>query len=321
MGINGEGIGFYQKTLVFVPGALKGEDIYCQITSIKRNFVEAKLLKVNKKSKFRVVPACTIYNECGGCQIMHLHYDKQLEFKTDLLHQALKKFAPAGYENYEIRPTIGMQEPKYYRAKLQFQTRKFKNQVKAGLYAQNSHYLVELKDCLVQDKETQVIANRLAELLTYHQIPITDERKTLGVRTIMEMCIRDSNKVIMIGRLTSTPELHKTNNDKSVARATIAVNRRYKDQNGEREADFVNMVLWGRLAESLASYATKGSLISVDGELRTRRFEKNGQMNYVTEVLATGFQLLESRAQRAMRENNAGQNLADLVLEEEELPF
>ncbi|SNG26533.1 single-strand DNA-binding protein B [Streptococcus pneumoniae] len=129
------------------------------------------------------------------------------------------------------------------------------------------------------------------------------------------------NKVIMIGRLTSTPELHKTNNDKSVARATIAVNRRYKDQNGEREADFVNMVLWGRLAETLASYATKGSLISVDGELRTRRFEKNGQMNYVTEVLVTGFQLLESRAQRAMRENNAGQDLADLVLEEEELPF
>ena len=95
MGINGEGSRLLSKNqLVFVPGALKGEDIYCQITSIKRNFVEAKLLKVNKKSKFRVVPACTIYNECGGCQIMHLHYDKQLEFKTDLLHQALKKICP-----------------------------------------------------------------------------------------------------------------------------------------------------------------------------------------------------------------------------------
>ena len=130
------------------------------------------------------------------------------------------------------------------------------------------------------------------------------------------------NKVIMIGRLTSTPELHKTNNDKSVARATIAVNRRYKDQNGEREADFVNMVLWGRLAESLASYATKGSLISVMGNYVHVALRKNGRMNYVTEVLVrTGFQLLESRAQRAMRENNAGQDLADLVLEEEELPF
>ena len=114
--------------------------------------------------------------------------------------------------------------------------------------------------------------------------------------------------------------MHKTNNDKSVARATIAINRRFKDQNGEREADFINIVVWGKLAETLASYATKGSLISVDGELRTRKFEKNGQTNYVTEVLATGFQLLESRAQRAMRENNAGQDLADLVLEEEELP-
>ena len=129
------------------------------------------------------------------------------------------------------------------------------------------------------------------------------------------------NKVILIGRIVATPELHKTNSDKSVARATIAINRRFKDQNGEREADFINIVVWGKLAETLASYATKGSLISVDGELRTRKFEKNGQTNYVTEVLATGFQLLESRAQRAMRENNAGQDLADLVLEEEELPF
>ena len=129
------------------------------------------------------------------------------------------------------------------------------------------------------------------------------------------------NKVILIGRIVATPELHKTNKDKSVARATIAINRRFKDQNGEREADFINIVVWGKLAETLASYATKGSLISIDGELRTRKFEKNGQTNYVTEVLATGFQLLESRAQRAMRENNAGQDLADLVLEEEELPF
>lgn len=129
------------------------------------------------------------------------------------------------------------------------------------------------------------------------------------------------NKVILIGRLVNTPELNKTANDKSVARATLAVNRRYKGQNGEREADFVNVIVWGKLAETLASYATKGSLISLDGELRTRRYEKDGVTHYVTEVLCNGFQLLESRAQRALRENNTGANLADLVLEEEELPF
>ena len=129
------------------------------------------------------------------------------------------------------------------------------------------------------------------------------------------------NKVILIGRLTATPEMVKTPNDKSVTRVTLAVNRRFKRQDGEREADFINIVVWGRLAETLASYGSKGSLITVDGELRTRKYEKDGKKHYITEVLASSFQILESRAQRAMRENNTGADLADLVLEEEELPF
>ena len=128
-------------------------------------------------------------------------------------------------------------------------------------------------------------------------------------------------KVLMIGRLTATPEMVKTATDKTVTRVTVAVNRRYKAQNGERDTDFVAVVFWGKMAESLASYGSKGSLIAVDGELRTRSYEKNGQKHYITEVLGNTFQLLESRAQRAMRENNVAEDLADLVLEEEELPF
>lgn len=185
MGINGEGIGFYKKTLVFVPGALKGEDIFCQITAVKHNFAQARLLTINKKSKFRVEPKCPIYQKCGGCQIMHLRYDKQLEFKDDLIGQSLKKFKPAGYENYEIRHTLGMEVPYHYRAKLQFQTRSFKGNVKAGLFEEGSHRLVDIKDCFVQDKLTQTIINRVAELLAKHHIPIYDERKVAGIRTVM----------------------------------------------------------------------------------------------------------------------------------------
>lgn len=129
------------------------------------------------------------------------------------------------------------------------------------------------------------------------------------------------NKVIIIGRLTAQPEVNQTTSGKQVARITIAVNRRFKTENGEREADFITAVFWGKRAETLASYGGKGSLISIDGELRTRKYEKNGQNQYVTEVLGHSFQLLESRAQRAMRENNAGEDLADLVLDEEDLPF
>ncbi|SDO69341.1 23S rRNA (uracil-5-)-methyltransferase RumA [Streptococcus equinus] len=198
MGINGEGIGFYKKTLVFVPGALKGEDIFCQITSVKRNFAQARLLTINKKSKFRVEPKCPIYQKCGGCQIMHLRYDKQLEFKDDLIAQSLKKFKPAGYEDFEIRHTLGMEVPYHYRAKLQFQTRSFKGKVKAGLFEEGSHRLVDIKDCLVQDELTQAIINRVTELLEKHHIPIYDERKIAGIRTVMIRKAKASNQVQII---------------------------------------------------------------------------------------------------------------------------
>ncbi|OCL40715.1 23S rRNA (uracil(1939)-C(5))-methyltransferase RlmD [Streptococcus agalactiae] len=198
MGINGEGIGFYKKTLIFVPGALKGEEVFCQISSVRRNFAEAKLLKINKKSKNRVEPPCSIYKECGGCQIMHLQYDKQLEFKTDVIRQALMKFKPEGYENYEIRKTIGMSEPEHYRAKLQFQVRSFGGNVKAGLYAQGTHRLIDIKDCLVQDSLTQEMINRVAELLGKYKLPIYNERKIAGVRTVMIRRAQASGEVQLI---------------------------------------------------------------------------------------------------------------------------
>lgn len=129
------------------------------------------------------------------------------------------------------------------------------------------------------------------------------------------------NKVILIGRLVAKPELTKILTDKQVVRFTLAVNRRFKTMTGERKVDFINVVAWGGLAETLASYASKGSLLSLDGELRTRKYDKAGQTHFVTEVLCHSFQLLESRAQRAIRENNAANDLIDLALEEEKLPF
>jgi 23S rRNA (uracil-5-)-methyltransferase RumA len=197
MGINGEGVANYKGQTVFVPGALKGEDVFAQVTTAKQRYAEAKVLKVNKASKFRVVPECSIYKQCGGCQIMHLSYDKQLDFKTDLLKQALNKFKPEGYADYEIRSTIGNENPTHYRGKLQFQTR-LRQVVRAGLYEENSHRLVEIKNCLVQDELTQAIINRTCELLTEYKIHIYDEREYEGVRTVMVRRGAASSEVQMV---------------------------------------------------------------------------------------------------------------------------
>ncbi len=129
------------------------------------------------------------------------------------------------------------------------------------------------------------------------------------------------NKSLLIGRLTMAPELKKTAKDKSVLRVTLAVNRQFKNADGQRYADFITIVIWGKPAELFASYAKKGSLVSIEGELRTRRYDdKAGMTHYVSEVLCHQFNLLESRTAVALRENHVD-TVDDVILEAEELPF
>ncbi len=258
MGINGEGIGFYKRTLVFVPGALKGEEVFCQATAVKKNFVQARLLKVNKASKARVQPPCPIYDECGGCQIMHLTYKKQLDFKDDIIRQALKKFQPIGYENYEIRPTKGMDNPYHYRAKLQFQTRHFADSVKAGLFASNSHRLVPLESCLVQDELTQEIVNKATELLDKYKIPIYNERKIAGVRTIMVRKGQASSQVQII--FVTSKDIRLTALIKELRLAfpqivTIAIN--YNSSKSSEIYGEKTQILWGKetIEEEVLDYS------------------------------------------------------------------
>lgn len=107
------------------------------------------------------------------------------------------------------------------------------------------------------------------------------------------------NSVCLVGRLTRDPELKYTGNNVAVASFSLAVNRNFKDANGEREADFINCVIWRQQAENLANWAKKGALIGITGRIQTRSYEnQQGQRVYVTEVVAENFQMLESRAAR-----------------------
>ena len=104
------------------------------------------------------------------------------------------------------------------------------------------------------------------------------------------------NKVILIGRLTKDPELRRTPTDVSVVQFTIAVNRPFQQQNGERQADFINCVAWRNQAENLAKYIKKGGQIAVEGSIQTRSYDDpNGVRRFVTEVIASQITFLESK--------------------------
>jgi single-strand DNA-binding protein len=117
------------------------------------------------------------------------------------------------------------------------------------------------------------------------------------------------NRVVLVGRLTKDPELRYTPSGVAVATFTLAVNRTFTNQQGEREADFLNCVIWRKQAENVANFLKKGSLAGVDGRLQSRSYEdQSGKRVYVTEVVAESVQFLEPRGASGGGNNNYNNN-------------
>jgi len=103
------------------------------------------------------------------------------------------------------------------------------------------------------------------------------------------------NRVDLVGRLTRDPELRHTTSGRAVCQINLAISRTFTNQNGEREADFINVVVWDKQAENVSKYVTKGRLVSVEGRLQSRSYDdKDGKKVYVTEVVASSVQFLSA---------------------------
>ena len=137
------------------------------------------------------------------------------------------------------------------------------------------------------------------------------------------------NNVTLVGRMTRDAELRYTPQNQAVATFTLAVNRNFKNTNGDREADFINCVIWRQQAENLANWAKKGALIGITGRIQTRSYEnQQGQRVYVTEVVAEQFQLLESQKERSNQGQSQGYGQAPdfgrsepMDISDDNLPF
>ena len=109
------------------------------------------------------------------------------------------------------------------------------------------------------------------------------------------------NKAFLIGRLTRDPELRYSSSNAAIANFSIAIDRQYTNGQGQRETDFINIVVWRKQAENVKKYITKGSLVAVEGRIQTGSYEKDGQRVYTTDVVADNVQFLETKAQSQNR--------------------
>lgn len=135
------------------------------------------------------------------------------------------------------------------------------------------------------------------------------------------------NRVVLVGRLTKDPELRYTQSGVAVASFTLAVNRPYSNQQGEKEVDYLNCVVWRKPAENVANFLKKGNMAGVDGTIQTRNYEgQDGKRVYVTEIMADSVQFLEPKAngERQVPPQNrppVGAPNGQVDISDDDLPF
>ena len=111
------------------------------------------------------------------------------------------------------------------------------------------------------------------------------------------------NHVVVVGRLTRKPELKFTSTGTKYTQFSVATQRNFKNKSGEYEADFINCLMWRTAAENFVKFTDKGSLVGIEGRIQTRSYDKDGKTVYITEVLAEGFSLLETKKVVETRNN------------------
>ena len=185
MGTDGEGIGHKEGYTLFVKDALVGDIVRVKVIKAKKKFGYGRLMEVITPSPWRVEPACDCARQCGGCQIQHCSYEKQLAWKEKKVRDCLQRIG--GFEEIPMEPIMGMDEPYHYRNKAQYPVGYDKegNPV-AGFYAGRTHSIIPNTDCAIQHPSNYMILETILAFMKQYDIPAYEEKKHTGqVRHIL----------------------------------------------------------------------------------------------------------------------------------------
>lgn len=224
----GEGVGRVNNFAVFVPGAIPGEKIEAEISEVKRNFAKGNLARIVESVPFRTEAPCRFFEQCGGCQLQHISYEKQLEFKTQQVQDALSKI---GGIDTEVSPIIGMEYPWRYRNKGHFHLDKVEGEVRLGFFEPGSHEFVPAKESLLFSSVVNSLLNYLEEQLTLAGISLYDSNTGRGyLRNIM---VRESKATgeLMLIFITGTEKWELEEVTKSVREVFPQVQSIYQNIN------------------------------------------------------------------------------------------
>jgi 23S rRNA (uracil1939-C5)-methyltransferase len=200
----GQGVARIDGYVVFVNDLIMGDAAKIRIVEKKKKYGLGKLVELLKKSECRVEPECEYFWQCGGCQIMHMDYKKQLEYKKTRVESEIRK--AVGENNIKINDTLGMENPYRYRNKGTFPVARDKGVTAIGAYKLGTHNIVDLDQCIIQNDISDRIVNTFRELMNVFMLDPYDERTHKGL--IKHLMVRSNKKnEIMLIIVTSKNKL------------------------------------------------------------------------------------------------------------------
>ena len=196
-GFEGEGIAKIENFTIFIPNTIKGEKVKILIVKVLKSYAYGKLLEIIEESKSRVEIDCETYKRCGGCDLRHIEYRKTLEMKQNAIQSLVNKTLK---NKIKVEETLGMEKPYFYRNKAQYPIGTNKENIPViGVFANRTHEIIPIEECLIQNKESQKVAKFVLEFIKENNISVYNEKTRKGlIRHIVTKIGIKTNELMLI---------------------------------------------------------------------------------------------------------------------------
>lgn len=265
-GFEGEGIAKIDGFTIFIPNCIKGEKVRILIVKVLKSHAFGKALEIIESSEQRVESDCDTYKRCGGCDLRHIKYKETLKMKQNAVQSLVNKTLE---NKIEVEETLGMKNPYYYRNKAQYPVGLDKKGLPIiGVFANRTHEIIPIKECLIQNKESQKIAKFVVEFIKKNKISIYDEKTRKGlIRHIVTKVGIKTNEIMLIlvingKEIPKEQELIKEVLKKFQNVKTIVKNINTKNTNVIMGKENINLYGNGYIKDILGDYEFKISPLS-----------------------------------------------------------
>lgn len=210
-GFDGEGIAKVNGYTVFVKNAVLGDELNVRILKPNKSYAYAKIEEIIKPSDKRRKAVCNVFGKCGGCDLMHIKYENQLEIKENIVKTNILKYSSYTEDDFEFNKIVPSDDEYFYRNKVQIPLEMCKGQINIGFFAQSSHRVVPFDVCHIQHERINEISKVCLEFIKSENIPIYDEKTHSGI--VRNIFIRDFDEKSMVCFVTNSSKKLK-NTDK-----------------------------------------------------------------------------------------------------------